>query len=402
MKTRCADILYINAVNYGSTGTIMKQMSEIARSAGYATYCAIAGEKTGSDQNDCLIISSYTVRRINEILDKLVSIRGYDSFFSTLFFLKKISQLNPRIIHLHNLHSNYINLPLLFRYIKKRKIKTIWTLHDCWAFTGRCPHFLALSCEKWKTGCHKCEYPLNSYPVAIHNRTSFMWEKKKKWFTGVDDLTIVTPSEWLASMVQQSFLNCYPIKVINNGIDLSIYKRTHSNFREKYHIAHDSHIILGVAFGWNYRKGLDSFIELSRKMDCEKYTVVLVGTDASVETALPQNIISIRKTNNQQELAEIYSAADVFVNPTREDTFPTVNIEALACGTPVITYRTGGSPEILDNTCGCVVACNDIDGLEKQIRYICESHPFTSEMCERRAKMYSKNDMLKKYINLYQ
>ena len=402
MNVTKADILYINTVDYGSTGKIMKQMSTVAELSGYKTCCAIAGEKKRNDNDDCLMISSYTVRRINELFDKLFSIRGYDSFLSTLIFLYKINKINPKIIHLHNLHSNYINLPLLFRYIKSKGIKTIWTLHDCWAFTGRCPHFVSISCEKWKFGCYDCEYPRNSYPVARHDRTSFMWKKKKKWFTGVDDLTIVAPSEWLASMVRQSFLNCYPISVINNGIDLNTFKRVKNDFREKYSIQNDTFIVLGVSFGWNYRKGLDCFIELSRRLDSKKYTIVLVGTDDSVESILPDSIISIRRTKNQEELAQIYSAVEVFANPTREDTFPTVNIEALACGTPVVTYRTGGSPEILDNTCGCVVACNDIDDLEKQIRYICENHPFTSEMCEQRAKQYSKEAMLDKYLQLYQ
>ncbi len=395
------DILYINTVDYGSTGKIMKQMSMVAELSGYKTCCAIAGEKGRKDDNNCLIVSSYTVRRINEFFDKLFSVRGYDSFFSTLLFLKKLDRIKPKIIHLHNLHSNYINLPLLFRYIKKKKIKTIWTLHDCWAFTGRCPYFDLVSCNKWLNGCEKCVYPLNKYPVSTCDRAAFMWKCKKKWFTGVEDLTIVTPSEWLASLVSQSFLNCYPITVINNGIDLSIFKRVKSDFRERQGIPYDSFVVLGVSFGWNYRKGLDCFVELSRRLDSKKYTIVLVGTDDTVESILPDNIISIRRTKNQEELAQIYSAANVFVNPTREDNFPTVNIESIACGTPVITYHTGGSPEMLDHTCGCVVAYDDINDLEKQVIYICEEQPFTSEMCEHRAKQYSKEDMLNKYLKLY-
>lgn len=403
MHTHHIDILFINTVNYGSTGNIMKQMSATAEAAGYTTCCAIAGEKNEKKKDDsCYIISTYTIRRINEHIDRLLGIRGYDSFFSTLLFLLKIDKMKPRIIHLHNLHSNYINLPLLFRYIKKRKIKTVWTLHDCWAFTGRCPHFTLLSCEKWRNGCYDCEYPPNSYPVAKHDKVAFMWRKKKKWFTGINDLTIVTPSEWLASLVRQSFLNSYTITTINNGIDLNVFKRINSSFREKYNITFDSYIVLGISFGWNNSKGLDCFVELARRLDSKKYTIVLVGTDETVESILPDNIVSIRKTKNQKELAKIYSAASVFVNPTREDTFPTVNIEALACGTPVITYRTGGSPEILDNNCGCIVACDDIDALIKQITFICENHPFTQEMCEQRAKKYSKEDMLNKYLQLYQ
>ncbi len=400
MNEKKAIILYINTVDYGSTGNIMKQISEKAQHAGYITYCAIGGEKKCKNGN--IIISTYNKRRINELCDSFLGIRGYDSFISTLLFLRKVNRINPQIIHLHNLHSNYINLPLLFRYIKRKKIKTIWTLHDCWAFTGRCPHFTLLSCEKWKNGCHDCEYPSGEYPVARRDHTFFMWKKKKFWFTGVEDLTIVTPSKWLASLVNQSFLNIYPITVINNGIDLEVFKRINSNFREEYGIACDSLIVLGVSFGWNYRKGLDCFIELAQRLDSQRYTIVLVGTDDSIDSILPDSIISIHRTKNQEELVKVYSAANVFVNPTREDTFPTVNIEAIACGTPVVTFRTGGSPEMLDDKCGCVVESNDIDELEKQIKYICENQPYNHEMCEIRAKRYDKKEKIKEYLKLYQ
>lgn len=401
MKAKHVDILYINTVDYGSTGNIIKQMSAAAEFSGYKTCSAIAGQKEGNDERNYLIVSSYTVRRINEIFDKLFSIRGYDSFLSTLVFLRKLERINPRIIHLHNLHSNYINLPLLFRYIKKRNIKTIWTLHDCWAFTGRCPHFVALSCEKWKDGCNKCDYPLDSYPVAKYDRSAFMWKKKKKWFTDVKDMTIVTPSKWLEGQVKQSFLKCYPTKVIANGIDLSIFRRTKNDFRQKHCIPEDKYIVLGIAFSWSNKKGLDCFIELSSRLDSSQYTIVLVGTDADIDLLLPPNIISVHKTKSQQELAGIYSATDVFVNPTRQEVLGLVNLEALACGTPVITFNSGGSPECVDETCGCVVDCNDVDGLEKQIRYVCENHPFTHEMCEQRARKFSKEDMLSKYLELY-
>lgn len=198
-----------------------------------------------------------------------------------------------------------------------------------------------------------------------------MWQLKKKWFTGVKNMTIVTPSRWLARLAQESYLKEYSIQVINNGIDLNVFKPTQSNFRERYEIPAEKHIILGISFAWGYRKGLDCFVEMAEKLG-EQYQIVLVGTDDEIDKNLPHNIISIHRTQNQKELAEVYSAADVFAMPTREENYPTVNMEAIACGTPVVTFRTGGSPEMLDDKTGIVVEANNIEATEKAIKDICE------------------------------
>lgn len=213
-------------------------------------------------------------------------------------------------------------------------------------------------------------------------------------------MTLVTPSEWLAGLVKQSFLKDYPIRVINNGIDLEVFKPTPSNFRETYGCG-DKKIALGVAFGWGARKGLDVFLDLAKRLDSERYQIVLVGTDENVDKQLPNTVISIHRTQNQTELAKIYTAADVFVNPTREENYPTVNMEALACGTPVLTFQTGGSPEILDVTCGSVVPKNDIDALYREIIRICETAPYSIEACLKKAKQFDKNEKFQEYIDLY-
>jgi glycosyltransferase involved in cell wall biosynthesis len=229
-----------------------------------------------------------------------------------------------------------------------------------------------------------------------------MWRLKKKWFTGVEDMTIVTPSQWLAGLVKESILKDYTVKVIHNGIDLSIFKSMPNNFREKYGIPENKKILLGVAFGWGIRKGLDVFLELEKRLDPHKYQIVLVGTDDKVDKQLPAGIISIHRTQNQQELAEIYTAADLFVNPTREENYPTVNMESLACGTPVLTFRTGGSPEILDENTGAVVDCDDIDALEQEIVRICDKKPHSMEACLTRAKSFDMNERFEEYIKLYE
>lgn len=215
-------------------------------------------------------------------------------------------------------------------------------------------------------------------------------------------MTIVTPSQWLADLVKVSYLKDYPVKVIYNGIDLTIFKPTESNFRERYGIPAEKKILLGVAFGWGKRKGLDVFMELANRLDKETYQIILVGTDDAVDAQLSKSIISIHRTQDQRELAEIYTAADLFVNPTREEVLGLVNVEALACGTPVITFKSGGSPECIDETCGSVVACDDVDKLEIEIMRICSDNPYSKEACLERAKAFDMNERFDEYIKLYE
>lgn len=226
-----------------------------------------------------------------------------------------------------------------------------------------------------------------------------LYEKKKQLFSDLD-LTIITPSRWLAEQVKQSFLKDYPIKVIHNGIDLSVFYPRKTDFRKKYHLE-NKYILLGVAFGWGPRKGLDVFIRLAKRLDPEKFQIVLVGTDKKVDKILPENIISIHRTSNQTELAEIYSAADLFVNPTREENYPTVNMESLACGTPVLTFRTGGSPEIIDEGTGVVVEYGDEEALYKAIVKNAEGRLFLAEECKKRAQQFYEKEKYIEYMMLY-
>ena len=227
-----------------------------------------------------------------------------------------------------------------------------------------------------------------------------MWELKKQWFTGVKEMTIVTPSSWLANEAKQSYLNEYDIKVVNNGIDLTVFQPRKSIFRKKYSLD-NKYVILGVALVWDKRKGIDSFIELANRLD-NRFCIVLVGTDDDVDKMLPDSIISIHKTQNQKELAELYSSADVFVNPTREENYPTVNMEAIACGVPVITYDTGGSPEIISENSGITVICDDVDMLEKEIINVCVNQIFSKSSCLKDAKKFNKDIRFRQYMNLYQ
>ena len=400
-------IIEINMLHSGSTGKIMFGLAETARNAEHQVYTFspryyqrgrnphfpdIEGhEYFGSPLENMLHLRAA----------QITGLQGYFSWFGTKELLSKVSAIRPDVIHLHNLHNRTINLPMLVAYIKKRKIPTLWTLHDCWAFTGQCPHFTMAKCDKWKSGCGGCSQ-IRSYPDAFVDRTRFMWKKKRSWFTGVPDMTLVTPSQWLADLVKQSFLREYSVKVIPNGIDLSIFKPRVSDFRKGYRIPDGKNILLGVAFGWGVRKGLDVFLELAKRLDGAKYQIVLVGTDDSVDKQLPESIISIHRTENQQQLVEIYTAADLFVNPTREENYPTVNMESIACGTPVLTFRTGGSPEIVSPDTGSVVDCDDVDSLEKEIVRICQTKPYTEEQCLNRAAEFDQFHRFKEYIRLYE
>ena len=321
---------------------------------------------------------------------------GFNSKKATKKLIVELDRIKPTVVHLHNLHGHNVDLNTLFKYFKKNpQIKLYWTFHDCWTFTGYCPYFDIVECNKWQNCCGTC--PQKKQFSWFLDKSAKLYKKKKELFVGLN-LTIITPSEWLGDLVKQSFLKDYEVKVINNGIDLEIFKPTESNFRER-HGLQNKKIVLGVAFGWGKRKGLDVFVELAKRLPSD-YQIVLVGTNDDVDKLLPSNIISIHRTSNQKELAEIYTAADLLANPTREENYPTVNMESLACGTPVVTFKTGGSPEILDEKTGMVVDKNDIDAFEKAIIETC-SGKLTKEDCLKKATAFDKNEKFKRYIDLY-
>ena len=398
------NVLEINIVDYGSTGKIMLQIAEKARQKGDNVYTVsnknFASQTCKNQWPNHLFVNSFFSFIFHYLIGRLCGLNGCFSVFATIHLICFMKKKRINLVHLHNLHNFCFNFPLLFWYIKRNHIPAIWTLHDCWSFTGRCPYFDMTKCERWQNGCHDCLYPKKSYPQSYVDTSRIMWNLKRKWFTGIENCTIVTPSQWLADLVKKSYLKDYPVKVINNGIDLSIFKPSDSIFREQHRLV-GKKIVLGVAIGWGQRKGLDVFAELAHRLP-DDYRIVLVGTDDNLDELLPANIISIHRTQNQKELAEIYTAADVFANPTREENYPTVNMESIACGTPVVTFRTGGSPEILDETCGSVVDCDDIDAMEIEIRRICEEKTYSVDACLKRAKAFDINDRFEEYVELYE
>lgn len=351
-----------------STGRICTDLAETLSEQGHEVKIAY-GRETVPEK-----YQKYAVRIGNDMDVKLHALQtrmfdntGFCSRKVTKQFIRWVESYNPDIIHLHNIHGYYINIDILFRYLRTCGKKIIWTLHDCWAFTGHCTYFTAIKCDRWKKQCHHCPQKWR-YPASYmldHSKENY--QRKKELFTNIPNMTLVTPSQWLADLVKQSFLSEYPVEVHYNTIDTTVFKPTPSNFREKYNLQ-GKKIILGVASVWNERKGLNDFIKLSEIID-DKFAIVLVGLSETQIKRMPKKIIAIRRTNSTKELAEIYTAADVFFNPTYEDNYPTTNLEAQSCGTPVITYKTGGSPESVPEK--NVVDVGNIIQSAKRIKVIC-------------------------------
>ena len=395
-------VAHINTFSFGSTGNIAKGICKKIIDNGDIAYLFVPYETLNvqkADSNTRFFGNRFS-RWVGAHLDVWTGFLNCFDIVNTISLIRKLKRMKPDIIHLHNIHPSCVNISMLFKYAKRKNINVVWTLHDCWSFTGRCPYFDILRCDQWKNGCKKCKYPLSSYPQSHINMSKYLYKKKRKIFNVLDKMVIVTPSLWLANLVKESFLSKFPVKVINNGIDLNVFQPHESGFRIKYGLE-NKFIILGVADVWDKRKGFDIFLELSKKSD-SNYQIVLVGTNELNDRDLPPNVISIHKTYNQVDLVNIYSDADLFVNPTREDNYPTVNMESLACGTPVLTFETGGSAEIIDKTCGSSVRCEDIEGLINEIDKIYKTKPFIKQNCLIKAQTFNKDYKFSEYLNLYE
>lgn len=389
-------VVQINATcGVGSTGAICVAVSRLLTEQGIENYILYSSGK--SEYPLGIKYMDDADAKVQALRARIFGNYGFNSQKATKRLIAELERIEPDVVHLHNLHGHNCDLTMLFSYFKKKQTKLFWTFHDCWSFTAYCPHFSMIACDRWKTGCRDCpQYRKMSW---FFDRSSTLYQRKKELFSGLN-LTIITPSRWLADLVSQSFFAGYPIKVITNGIDLRVFKLTVGDFRQK-HGLEDKHILLGVACAWDRRKGLDVFLDLHDRLDASKYSIVLVGTNDAVDKQLPPDIVSVHRTENRRALAEIYTAADVFVNPTREEVLGLVNAESLACGTPIAAFRTGGVPEVLDNTCGIVVEYSDVDAMQAAVQKICEEHPFSAEACVTRAESFSDVERFADYVSLY-
>ena len=392
-------ILMINVVcGIRSTGRICTDLATALEAQGHEVKIAYGRENVPEPfQKYAVRIGTDLEVKLHGLRARLLDGSGFGSKRATERFIAWVRKYNPDIIHLHNIHGYYINVELLFQYLKICGKKIIWTLHDCWAFTGHSAFCDAVSCEKWKTGCSDCPQ-LKEYPKSMFDHSKYNWTKKKKLFAGVENMTIVTPSQWLAGLVKKSFLCEYPVYVIHNGIDTNQFRPLANDFKHYFHLE-NKYIILGVASTWNTLKGFDDFIKLRTLLD-DTYAIVLVGVSKEQKKALPKGILGIERTASIKEMAQIYSAVDIFLNLTYCDTYPTVNIEALVCKTPVITYETGGSPEILSQNNGFIVKRGDIFKVAEVVKAVRDG-TIKFEINIDIDKKFGKLNVLKKYANLY-
>ena len=387
-------LLQINITsNWGSTGKIAEAINMAAQRKGWE--CSTAyGRWANPSKFPTYKVGNKWDLYVHYFENRIFDREGLSSRRATKALIRHIEELKPDVIILHNIHDHYLNYELLFRYLNEREIKVVWTFHDCWAMTGHCMHFVTKNCDRWKTGCHDCLMK-GEYPKSLVDRSRKNWELKKSLFAGCKNLSVVACSDWIADFARESFLKDKRILTIHNGVDLSIFKPQSKTESKRFKI-------IAVSSPWYPAKGELDIYKLRSILSDEDFEIIMVGLSEDQMKKLPAGIRGIQRTQNVNELAKLYSDSDVLINPTYADTFPTVNLEALACGTPVITYRTGGSPEAVDEKTGFVVEQGDINALADAIRRMKE-HPLSSADCRKRAEEhFDKDKCFEKYIELYE
>ncbi|MBQ9265044.1 MAG: glycosyltransferase [Clostridia bacterium] len=391
-------VLIVNLrIGTGSVGRIVSDLYQGIIASGNECKIAYARGNIG----DIPVEDTYRICSEQEVMlhAGLTRAFGNTAFYfknSTKRFCRWIETFHPDIIHLHGAYGYYLNMEVLFKYFKESNVTVVSTLHSCWDFTGHCCYFDYINCDQWKTGCKHCRNK-NSYPSSsILDNTARNYKRKKRAYEGLNDCTIVTPSKWMARYAQKSFLSNREIKVIYNGVDLNSFKK----YEEKSSlIANNKPTILCVASIWEKRKGWDDVIELSHIIP-ETFQLIVVGLTEKQKEQLSKETIAIERTDSKEELAKLYSSATVFFNPTYEDNYPTVNLEAIACNTPVITYDTGGSPEAIKNeSWGLVIAKRDYSSL---FRYTKEVYQCQREFDKSEIEAISNAHMVSEYMTLYE
>ena len=401
-------LLQINPVlrTNTSTGRIVQEIGELAIENGWDSYVAYSGGRDGIKpcKSKLIPVGGKADVAFHGLWTRLTDRHGLASWSATRRFIDEIKALKPDVIHIHNIHGYFLNYKLLFDFLAQSDIPVVWTVHDCWLYTGHCYYYSSIGCEKWMNGCGNCPQK-RAFPTSwFIDRSKRNYIDKSLSFNLIKDrLTIVPVSEWIRGEMANSFLKNCQFQVIHNGIDLDVFcvQDNEQGVRERYGLG-DKRIILGLASIWSKEKGWDDFMQMSKMLNNNEL-IVMVGVNEKQQEQLPHNVVGIRRTENVQQLAELYSASDVFVNPTWQDNYPTVNLEAIACGTPVVTYRTGGSVEAITDSTGMIVEQGDVAGLLSAARDIMQREkPFYKDLCRKYAlENFCKKERYNDYLKLY-
>ena len=402
-------LLQIDACrNCGSTGRINEQIGLLAEQNGWTSYIAHGSRYVNPSRLKSIQVVSKLEEYWHAVENKIFDNHGLSSRIATRRFIKKIKEINPTIVHLHTIHGYYINYKILFDYLSKANIPVVWTLHDCWNFTGHCAYFDFHGCEKWKSMCYDCP-ARRTYPSScFFDRSKKNYKLKKEYFTSVKSMTLVPVSNWLANLVNESFFKSYSnirVQTIHNGVDINVFKPQleSSNIRRRIGVTSTNFIAIACATEWSRRKGINDYIQLSKQVSANT-KLVLVGISDELKHQLPNDIIAISRTENVQELVSLYSLADVVLNLSYEETFGLTSVEGMACGTPTIVYNATASPELVTEQVGFIIEKGDIMGVKDAMDIIAYKGKITySSACRERAiSLFNKDNKFQEYIDLYE
>lgn len=395
-------VVQINAVcDHGSTGRICSEISDSLFKHKIDNYIFFG---VGNTQRiNAEKFNTDTDIRIHSMMARITGLQAYFSLSKTKKILSRLDEIKPDIVHLHNIHANYIDLPMLLKYLAKKDVATVITLHDCWLFTGKCTHYTMDGCYKWQIGCNHCDKLKNDIPSWFFDRTFKMWSDKKRLFGAIPRLAVIGVSDWITNEARQSFLcNASVIRRIYNWIDMNAFTPRESDIRRKYNIPEDKFMILSVSSGWNENsERYKDAIKLSRLIN-DNMQIVLVG-GGLIKERLPKNILCIDYIDGKDKLAEMYSTADAYVHFSREDTFGKVVAEAMACGTPAVVYDSTALPELVADRCGYVIPCGDTQKIYEKLRQIQSNtkRKYTEYCISNVRSRFNKETLINDTISLY-
>ncbi len=396
-------IMHINATyNVGSTGVIVNDLHTLSSENGIDSYVSYSSsDKTADEIKNGYIIGNKLSKKLHALFCRIGGKQAYFSKRATKKLIRHIKTVNPDVVHLHNLHSNYIHLNNLLEYLAKENVNTVITLHDCWFYTGGCFHYTADKCSKWLNSCGDCPKRLKDTPAYFKDNSAKILADRKKYLGAIKNLTVVGVSQWIADEAERTFFKDKKVCTIYNGVDTDFFTPTSSDFREKYGLQ-NKFVILGAANKWLSPINAETLKMVTEKLsdDC---VLVIIGCTEKQKSGLPDNVLPLGYISDRDELRKMYSMADVFANCTREESLSLINVEAQSCGTPVVTYRNTGAQETVDNKCGFSVESGNAEEFLNTILKVKElEKEILSDDCRDWVKTkFQREENYNKYINLY-